>query len=281
MSSDKIGLFKKYTWLKWIFIVPLASAALYFVVNLLPEDFEKSSMFTQYGELKKDTIQAIIPDTTAEVVVDTSLVNGDTLPLKNTSAILPKLDSTKQGKEGSDSGEATVAIAIDESYKFGADEQKNNSDSLFTNSNNYHPISIKSTIFNELLLANNPIDTSQIAYKNFFTKNIVTSKTILKIVATVGKNVLINGNTEDAKDIFESIVEEAQIIGILLADRTGKIIYSSNAKFLHGTIDSVFPAINTNQHSIGWGNNEHQLVTSLAIHHTYGQIGNVVLVTQQ
>ena len=118
-------------------------------------------------------------------------------------------------------------------------------------------------------------------FKNFFTKNIVTSKTILKIVATVGKNVLINGNTEDAKDIFESIVEEEAIIGLFLADRTGKIIYASNAKFLNQSIAKVFPTLDTHKHSIGWGSSDHQLVTSLAIFHTYGQIGNVVLITKK
>lgn len=152
---------------------------------------------------------------------------------------------------------------------------------MSSNQNGYHPIALKSDIFNELFLSNNPIDSSQSAYQAFFSNQVVTSKTILKILATVGKDVLINGNTADAKDIFESIVEEEKIIGILLADRTGKIIYTSNAKFINGTIKSIFPTLNTENHAIGWGRSENQLVTSLAIYYTYGRIGNIILVTKQ
>jgi|GEM_PF-394534 len=293
---ETIGLFQKYTWLKWLILIPSGIGGLYVTSQLIPKDFEKSSIFTQYGELN-DTLLTTNLDTTA-AIIDTSLISVDSLLKTNSAKVnlaidsLSEIDSAKiisvvdtlaKAKETIDTGQVETVV-IDESYKFGGTKESSqiNQPSNFTrNQKTYQPIASKETIFNELLMTPNSTDSVQSNQMDLLSSSLISVKTVLKIAATVGKNVLMHGNTEDSRDIFESMVAEENIISITLCDREGKVIYTSNAKFMNGNIQTIYPTLDTKNHAMGWGSDQTELMTSIAIHHTYGRIGNVVLVSRK
>lgn len=269
-TTENSSFFQKYPWLKWLLIVPIIAAAFYFSSRFIPKDFEKSSVFTQYGELSKDTIASTIPPVenveTDSITLDTAqLANQETTGLDTMKATIDsknnKIDLPVTTKSNLDTPIQRIQIETP------------------IIPNNYLATPFKSVHFEDFFSEENLVDSLQYDYRPFFNQNMITSKTVLKILAITGKEVLLGGNTEDAKEIFESIVEEQKIQSVTLCDRNGKVIYTSNAKYLNKNIKTVFPNLDLTTHSIGQGSDNHW-ITGVAIYHTYGQIGTVVLISE-
>lgn len=271
-ETNKEGFFRRQSWFKWLLILSVMAVLGYYSVVLFPENFEKSSIFTQYKELK-DTLVIAVPDTSIQPMDSTSFVN-DSLMIADSTVI----DTIDNEYALPDSTNATTAV-IDESYKFGASNKENDGQSSTNDLSTEKGNSSKSRtdMFHELLIASDPTLSLQ---QNFLTSKSITLETILKILASVGKDVLLNGNSDSSKEIFASIVQEEEVVGILIADRKGLVVYSSNSKFLNGKIKDIFPELTPSRAVIGQSIANDRQLSSLAIYHTYGQIGNIILITK-
>ncbi|WP_020535790.1 hypothetical protein [Lewinella cohaerens] len=282
MDSDakKEGFFKRHTWFKWFLILSATAVTAYYSVYFFPENFEKSSAFTQYKELK-DTLVLTMPDTIIDQS-DSVITTIDTLVATDSIASATAIDSVDNEYPILDS--TTTVSVIDESYKFGSEdataEEQSAANGLFDKQGNSAKSEPATNMFSELLFAANTSDTSYTAHQRFLANKMVSLETTLKILATIGKDILLNGNSDGAKEIFASIVKEEGIIGILVADRKGLVVYSSNNKFIDGNIKNIFPNMTSTTPVLGQRITNDQLVSSLAIYHTYGQIGNIILITK-
>ncbi len=279
-ETNKKGFFKRNTWFKWLLILSVVAAIVYYSVYFFPEDFSKSSIFTQYKELK-DTL-LISPLDSVGGQFDSIDTANDTLIVSDSLAIITATDSLYNEYALTDSTNVHEPI-IDESYKFGADGAKVGGQSETADANskgNSSKLASNADMFNELLFAATPSDASLPIDQRFLANKLITSETVLKILATVGKDVLLNGNTDASKEIFASIVREEEIIGILVVDRKGQVVYSSDSKFIRGNIKNIFPKITLTSPVIGQRIANNQLLSCLAIYHTYGQIGNIILITK-
>ncbi len=139
----------------------------------------------------------------------------------------------------------------------------------------------KQGFFDSFSFGNNQADTVAAAYQQFFNQELLSSKTVLKILAITGKDVLLNGISTDAKDVFASILSEKNVSGILLCDQNGAIKYATNAKFEARNIQQIFPDFDATNPAMGWGSSETEMVTSMPIYHTFGKVGTVILVVKK
>jgi hypothetical protein len=282
MDSDakKEGFFKRHTWFKWFLILSATAVTAYYSVYFFPENFEKSSAFTQYKELKDTLVLTTIPDTIIDQS-DSIITTVDTLVAKDSIALEIVPDSVDNEYPIIDN--TTTVSVIDESYKFGSGDaitEDQSANDLSDKLGNSAKLAPATNMFSELLFAANSSDTSYAVHQSFLANKLVSLETTLKILATIGKDILLNGNSDGSKEIFASIVKEDGIIGILVADRKGLVVYSSNNKFIDGNIKNIFPSMTSTTPVLGQRITNDQLVSSLAIYHTYGQIGNIILITK-
>lgn len=316
-EKEKTSFLKKYTWLKWLLLLPFLGIAIYFGINSLPEDFSKSDAFTQYGELNTDSIISPINlDTLVETSALMDTITKDTsktidtirqieiasLDIDTIGTVPTNIDSIQvepvafkdtirqsplqdiplpENREDTVVSSPVAAPSSEPVKEKVIEETIVPTPSISTN-----PVPVttsivsKNSLLNETLFSTATRDTAQINNETFFKNKLISSKVTLKILAIIGKDVLLNGNSADARDIFESIVEEEKVLGLLLSDQNGKIIYASNAKFLQENIKNILPELNINEPTVAWIVGEGRMATSMNIYHTYGKIGTIVLLTK-
>ena len=133
-------------------------------------------------------------------------------------------------------------------------------------------------LFDELMFSDQNIITSYKS-KSFLSNNdIVSKKSMLKILAVCSKNILLKQNEEDNELIIRSLAESQSISTIIIADRDGQIKYATNTKFEGLSINNLYPGISKMSEGLHCFLDNQNDVCKLPIFHTYGKIGEGIVV---
>lgn len=250
-QSSKKSFFSTYKTVLIIFVIVIAFLA-YLGLQKYGTDFSKSKIFTQYPTHSKTDkpskgdslafLEKIAEDTT-EVVIDTLKVI-DSIEIMDVEPVPKKEVELEKPVD-------TVQV-VEQIYP------SKNANSL------------EEDLFNQLIQVN------QSKYSAFYKKDILTYKTLFKLAAITGKTTLLEGRMQTI-ELFEALVEEKEIAEILVCNRQGKIIYTSNSKFKQRIIQSVLPGIRMEQDFLEHFEVGDKWLTTIPIYHTYGRIGTVVV----
>ena len=118
-------------------------------------------------------------------------------------------------------------------------------------------------------------------FATYFQKDIVSSKSVLKLISIPAKRILSGNGTADDLDLLDVLTESKNIVNILLVHRKGKVVFSAtNRNLVNMPIKEVLPKVNQISTVLSWYEEDGQQIASIPLHHTYGRIGLAVLITK-
>lgn len=217
------------------------------IVYIVVKNGHGKYIFTQYPPLVQDSLitqeKPVIKETTSDSI------NTDTV------------DYIEQ--------EEMDIFRVNTSY----DELKFDSISALNQSQTAH------SLFEKLLLPDDRQGIRNQSIHQYLNREIATSRSILKLIATIGKNILVDQYDRDGEEILMSLTESADITGVIITNRNGIIVSSTDRKHLNSNVRILFPNLDMEGDSLNWVETSNQVISSIPIYHTFGRIGTGVLIT--
>ncbi len=273
---------KKTSWWTWLALIIIFGVGGYFGFQQLGI-LSTNKIFTEYPPISNDTLldtspqdsileNNVLGDSTQVALEDSTEIafSQDTVventpqyetpqPVETSTVDLFKVN-TSYGKIDSATAKAAAKVEVG-----------TNEDSKFkTNSTG---------LFEELLMPENVDANFEKAFAEYSQIPIVSSKSILKLLSIIGKQILVGKNTDDVQDIIQILMESDNVVGILIVDRKGKIIYTTNQKQINAAIQNIMPKVDIKSNNLSWYQEVDKTVAAVPLFHTYGKIGVAVLVT--
>jgi hypothetical protein len=135
-------------------------------------------------------------------------------------------------------------------------------------------------LFDELMLNSEDNSNAQSIDIVKNGSNVLALKTTLKILSISAKNLLLNDNIEDNREIVLALAESDQIALILIVNKNGKILYATDQKLLNKPLIASYPNLDLSQEGVWCMEIEESKICVLPIYHTFGKIGFMVIKTQ-
>ncbi len=233
-------------------------------------NISSKSIFTQYDPLYADSIDLSLDS------VKMDSVNHDSIKIdwkdstnKKDSILLNNPDQPKNDSLDID------LFSVNTSYERIKSDYGDDLDD-----GTYNSVLPEGGLFEELLLpeslrgSNNPI------FNTFYEQNILAPKSILKLLPIAGKNILIKNNSADDEAILDLLTESESVVAILVVNRKGTVVYSTNRKQLNRSIGALLPQIAISETTLSWQQVKNSNIVSLPLFHTYGKIGTVILISK-
>lgn len=227
---------------------------------------ESKKVFTQYDPIDSTRTKDLPAENS---LLDTSLVKVDSISLEDPNPpgknLPPATDTNANAKEKS-------IFKVNTTYdKIVAEPAPN-------------PIGkaapgLSGDLFEELLLPENPQADTERSFNEYAQEKMVNAKSVLKLLSIIGEAILLDDNTSENQAILEAITESEHILGILIVDRKGRVVYATNRKYVNGSISNILPKVALDSDKLSWFQEENQTVASLPLFHTYGKIGLAILIT--
>lgn len=273
---------KKMSWWTWALLVAVIGVGGYFGYQKMG-DFSFNGIFTEYPPIVLDTL--VVANLQDSVLDNMELLDSTSTMITDSTATVFPEDSveTEVAKIGIPqvSGTATVDLfkvnttygKIDSATAISADKVKIESAETST-------LQIMGTdLFEELLMPENVDEDFEKAFLQYSQSPIVTSKSVLKLLSIVGKQIILGKNTNDVHDIIQTLTESESIENILIVDRKGRVVYATNQKQINVAIQSIMPKVDMESSTLSWYQGSGKTVAAIPLFHVYGKIGKAVLVT--
>ncbi len=135
-------------------------------------------------------------------------------------------------------------------------------------------------LFEKLLVPEDENQEFENFYKTYRHQNILSSESLLKVLAITGRSILIEHNDADDQLLMQVLTESEKVNGIIIANEMGHVVYATNRKYLNTLIASILPEIDLTKLKISWYQKGNENIVTIPIFHTYGKIGTAVLITQ-
>jgi hypothetical protein len=262
MEKDKILIpfIKKHLW-TILFLVVLFSIGGYLIFKKYGSRLSEMEIFTKYPTKENsaiDTVQGL-----SEGIFDTSEETFKALDSLEASSGIP-VDTTVE----------EITEPVQEEQQVGEPEQLK----PFIAVDSTRSITAENDLFDELTFGNNKTLENREAVLRFYKKDLLSTKTMLRVAAIAGKNFL-HDNAAPTVEIFAALELEDEVESFILCDRKGKIVYSTNAKFKNDSIFRVFPDFQPNDSIRNWIT-ENKVITQIPIYATFGRIGTILITTK-
>lgn len=249
-----------------ILVIILICVLGYFGIKQISKASSSKSIFTQYDPLYTDS---------TDLALDSITDESGKIGLNDSIQVDTSILTRNPNQANKDSLEIDL-FSVNTSYeniKSGYD-----ADIADITTNSVMP---ESGLFEELLLPENLRGSNNPAFRTFYEKNILSPKSILRLLPIAGKNILINNNSTDDEAILDLLTESESVVAILVINRKGIVIYSTNRKQLNRPIKALMPRIETSKTTLSWHQENNHNIVSLPLFHTYGKIGAVVLISER
>lgn len=286
IDSDKTTLpdKKKISLWRWLILIIIVGVVGYFgypkMVDYLPE-----KIFTEYPPISNDTlIQSTSQDSILENI---EILDSTSIDLEDSiEVILPQdsIDIVTTEIENPKPVEATTVDLFKVNTSYGkidsatavAASEVEIEPNKFSNLN-----STTTDLFEELLIPENVDADFEKSFSVYSQSPIISSKSVLKLLSIVGKQILLGKNTDDVQDIIQTLTESDEVVGILIVERKGKVIYATNQKLINTAIQNIMPKIDIKSNSLSWYQEKNKTVAAIPLFHIYGKIGEAILVTRR
>lgn len=133
-------------------------------------------------------------------------------------------------------------------------------------------------LFDELLLSSE--NNSNLKKDLNSKQDLLSRKSMLKIISICSKNILLNTNAYDNEEILLTLGDSDSIFGILISDRNGKVIFSTDKKYTNRSIEKIYPEFKIENQEIECLISKNMSVCRIPIFHTYGKIGNAIITSK-
>jgi len=129
-------------------------------------------------------------------------------------------------------------------------------------------------LFSQLILAD--LDPSQIEQlQNIDFKFHI--KSVLQMLSATAVEILSGIQSKYHLDIIEAIEQVTIVQGVIISNRSEKVIYATNKKFKNQHLFEIFPGLTLNSDQLITQEIDDLQLISMPVHHQYGKIGTIVL----
>ena len=240
-------------------LILMAAAAVIFLVLLVfgNDFFNSKRIFTQYDGISQDSIIRRVDSTASDPdeTVMTDATEGD----YNEAKPDEPADTTSSG-----------IFSVNTTY-----------DKIVETAVPNKQITVDPEgLFEKLLMPEEKDQEFENFYNTYRNQNILSSESILKLLAITGRSILLEHNDADDQLLMQVLTESEKVNGIIIVDDGGKVIYATNRKYLNTLLVTTIPEIDLTKLKISWYQKGDENIVAIPVFHTYGKIGTAILITQ-
>lgn len=240
-------------------LIYMALAAILFIVLLVFGDdfFSSSKIFTQYNPTPLDSIRQS---------VDSTVTEEDKTRLTKVIESEPVAEQPEQHIDSINTGIFSVNTTYDKIVSRSIPDRQNTP--------------VQEGLFEKMLLPQEMNPEFENFYETYRNENILSSQSMLKVLAIAGRSILLEHNDADDQLLMQVLTESEKVNGILIVNTEGSVVYATNRKYLNASLTSIMPEIDISKIVISWYQKADENIVYIPVFHTYGKIGTAVLITQ-
>ncbi|MTB51225.1 hypothetical protein [Lewinella sp. W8] len=134
-------------------------------------------------------------------------------------------------------------------------------------------------IFDGLLPATFQSPDAEQVFRATYTARTVSTRGIYKLAAIAGRSLLIDA-TPEVLEMLNVLAAEEAIASLVVSDRVGRIVYTSNPRERNRMVSAVYPDLPVTNEAINWLRQDGLTTTGIPVFSVGGRVGTVFVTTE-